>query len=481
MAVEIEEKTSFRDVFRSMNYNVKLVFAFYATSSLGRGIWMGNVLSLYISIFVTDLTFLGMQDNELLGLTSVASGLFMTIFVFPAGALADKYRRDLILKIASIFGVAGLIILIISNIFTPVVNFTLILVSMACWGLFNALARPSLESIFADSVESGYRSKLYSWGHMIRQAAMALGPFINVGLFAIFGNVHNLVVYRRVMAIGYAISFISIAIMMFFKDRKSLDKKSEAIAEEVTKVNGDARTNRMANMDSSKAAKLIPILLVSGNVIIGIGAGMTIKYFPVFFKEVYVLAPMSIQAIMGATSLATGLMALSSQKISLKLGRVQTIFLVQFIATSCLLVISVYPHIGILIPIFIMRGSFMNAAQPLSRSIIMDIIPKKNRGKWNSVEAIAWGLFWNASAFIGGFLVGDNRFALCFITTTFVYILGLVPIILLMPLVGKEREAMSEKELRELEENGSIAEEESMDQTFDTAEISVKKEKVEVV
>lgn len=447
MALDIEEKPSFREVIRSMNYNVKLVFAFYATSSLGRGIWMGNVLSLYISIFVTDLTFLGMQDNELLGLTSIASGIFMTIFVFPAGALADRFRRDIILKVSSVVGVTGIIILIASN------SFVLILVSMALWGLFNAMVRPSLESIFADSVESGYRSKLYSWGHLVNQAAMALGPFINVGLFAIFGNVHNLVVYRRVMAIGYAISFISIAIMMFFKDRRSLDKKSEAITEEVTITNGDTGLSRISKIDSNKAAKLIPILLVSGNVIIGIGAGMTIKFFPIFFKEAYVLAPMAIQAIMGATSLATGLMGLGSQKISIKLGRVQTIFLVQFIATVCLLVITIYPPLWVLIPIFIFRGSFMNAAQPLSRSIIMDIIPKKNRGKWNSVEAIAWGLFWNASAFIGGFLIGDDRFYLCFITTTFVYIIGLIPIILLMPLVGKERLAMSKEELEEVEKN----------------------------
>ena len=62
-------------------------------------------------------------------------------------------------------------------------------------------------------------------------------------------------------------------------------------------------------------------MLVSANVIIGIGAGMTIKFFPVFFKDAYILEPMPIQAIMGATALATGLMGIASQKISLKLGR----------------------------------------------------------------------------------------------------------------------------------------------------------------
>ncbi|NHJ49993.1 MAG: MFS transporter [Asgard group archaeon] len=480
MSIEAETKPSFREVFRSMNYNVKLVFAFSASSSLGRGIWMGNVLSLFVILMVEDLTFLGMENNELLGLTSVASGIFMTVFVFPAGILSDKYRRDLILKIASIMGIASLIILILSSSFSAKTNFILILVSLGLWGLLNAFVRPSLESIFADSVESGYRSRLYSWAHLVRQAAMALGPFINIGLFAIFGNVHNIPVYRRVMAIGIVISFVSIAVMLFFKDKRSLGKTSEAITDEVAITNGDSGLSRITKIDTNRASKLIPILLVTGNVIIGVGAGMTIKFFPVFFENNYNLKPIPIQAIMGATALATGLMGLASQKISLKLGRVQTIFLVQFIATACLLVLSIYPPLGVLVPIFIARGSFMNAAQPLSRSIVMDIVPKKNRGKWNSVEAIAWGLFWNASAFIGGFLVGDDRFALCFITTTFVYILGLVPIILLMPLVGKEREAMSDEELKELQENGEIREDEQ-ESAFEAAEMSVEKEKVEVV
>lgn len=80
----------------------------------------------------------------------------------------------------------------------------------------------------------------------------------------------------------------------------------------------------------------------------------------------------------------------------------------------------------------------MNAAQPLSRSILMDVVPKRHRGKWNSLETIAWGLFWNASAMVGGFLIGDNNFRLCFLITAGVYLVGTVPILMLIPLVHKE-------------------------------------------
>ncbi len=475
----VEAKTSFKDVINSMNYNIKLVFAFYITSSLGRGIWMGNVLSTYIYLFSeSGGGFLGLSSNVILGLTSAASGITMTLFVFPAGFMADKFRRDIILKSATGIGIAAMGFLIFGN------SIIFIFISLLLWGLFNALVRPSLEALFADSVESGYRSKIYSWGHLVRQIAMALGPFINIGLFFIFGDKWDLNILRSVMIVGLAITLISIVLMFFFKDDKTLGDESEEIAEDVVTIapsvqqkedineNGRHFKNRLANLDSERKKKLIPIILVSSNVIIGVGAGMTVKYFPIFFMNEYNLSPVLLQVVMGATALVTGLFGVAAQKASLKLGRVQTIFYVQFIATACLLFIAVYPPIAVLIPLFILRGAFMNAGQPLSRSILMDMIPKTNRGKWNSVEAIAWGLFWNVSAVAGGFLIGNsNRYNLCFVITTFVYIFGMVPIIILMPLVGKEKEAKIKEKLLE----DSIYNEDGFDEVFGESE-HVKKD-----
>ncbi|NHJ05833.1 MAG: MFS transporter [Candidatus Heimdallarchaeota archaeon] len=478
MTSENDTTASFKDVIKSMNYNVKFVFAFYIFSSLGRGIWMGNVLSTYIFLFAENAGGLfGLSSNEILGLTSAASGITMTLFVFPAGFMADRFRRDIILKSATVIGIASMGFLIFGN------SIIYILISLLLWGLFNAFVRPSLEALFADSVESGYRSKLYSWGHLVNQIAMALGPFINIGLFFIFGNEWELSILKSVMLVGLAISLLSIILMLFFKDQKSLGEESEAITEEVTQVVDELPpTSRFANLDSNKAAKLIPIILVASNVIIGVGAGMTIKYFPIFFMELYSLSPIWLQVVMGATALATGVLGIGAQKISLKLGRVETIFFVQFIATACLLIIATYPPLWVLIPIFIARGSFMNAGQPLSRSILMDIIPKTNRGKWNSVEAIAWGLFWNVSAFIGGFLIGDTgRYALCFIITTFVYIVGMIPMIFLLPLVGKEREAIENGETKEKNEALNESEGELMSEAFkEEAIVGKDEENIEI-
>ncbi|NPE09948.1 MAG: MFS transporter [Asgard group archaeon] len=466
----MNSKTSTRDIIKSMNYNVKLIFGFYLFNSLGRGIWMGTALSMYIYIFAGEAGGLfGLSQSVVLGLTSAASGITMTLFVFPAGYFADRFRRDILLKIAGVIGVIGLAFVAFGN------SFLYIFIALFLLGLFNALVRPSLEALFADSVASGYRSKIYSWSHLVNQFAMAAGPFFAAILFAIIGNEWDLGILKKVMYVGFAVSLIAIVILFIFKDERSLGKESEAIAKEVTEEVEEQKSRLALKVDSGKAAKLIPILLVSSNLIVGIGAGMSIKYFPVFFTEEYFISPVWLNIIMGATSLATGLLGLGSQKISLRLGRVQTIFVVQFIATFCLLIIAIYPPFGVLVPFFILRGSFMNAGQPLSRSILMDVIPKKRRGIWNSIEAIAWGLFWNASAVIGGFIVGaNNNFNLCFIITTFVYIVGMIPVILMMPLVGKEREAKDQGEVidsSKLVDNESAMSDSLIDTDFTSASI----------
>ena len=109
--------------FREMNYNVKLVFLFTFFQSFGRGIWMFSVLSAYI-FFLAD------ESHSLLGLTSAASGVAMTIIIFPSGYFADKYRRDTLLRIAAVIGtIAILLASVADTIFA-------IMLSLLFWGLF---------------------------------------------------------------------------------------------------------------------------------------------------------------------------------------------------------------------------------------------------------------------------------------------------------------------------------------------------------
>ncbi|MDY6915481.1 MAG: MFS transporter [Candidatus Cloacimonadota bacterium] len=383
---------------------------------------MGNILSLYVVVLVENSQgFLDLSPNEILGITAGITGIAMTAIVFPAGYLTDKLRRDKMLRAAGIIGTIAMIILALA------LDLYLIMIALFLWGVFQGISRPAFESIVADSLPTGNRSGIYSKIHLVRQFGMASGPVLNILLFFILGDQWDIGILRSVMLVGVSISLLSSLVLFLFKDDRSMGHESESIFEL------DPPDEKV-----SKQAKKIPILLVTSNVIIGMGAGMTVKFFPVFFRAVYTLKPISVQMIMGATFIVTGIAGIIAQKFSVKRGRGEMIFAVQFLATMCLVAIGFYPPLGFLVPLFVLRGSLMNAAQPLSRSILMDVVPKKNRGKWNSLEAIAWGLFWNASAVLGGFLIGDNNFKRCFLITAGIYFVGTIPILLLIPMVKKE-------------------------------------------
>ena len=269
----------------------------------------------------------------------------------------------------------------------------------------------------------------------MRQLAASIGPFINVLLFLILGDVWELQILKTVMIVGMLLTMVSIGSMFFFSDQRTLGEKSESLS------NGLNTEDPQENAVNKKRIRTIFIILILSSLIIGIGAGMTIKYFSIFFIEEYTLLPVAVQLIMGTTSIVTGIAGIIAQRLSKSKGRIQMIFAFEAAATICLFIIATYPTLWLLIPIFIMRGSLMNAGEPLSRSILMDIVPKKHRAKVNSIQTIAWGLFWNFSAVIGGYLVGDVRpfnFRLNFLVTASIYVFGVLPLIFLFPLVGKE-------------------------------------------
>ncbi|MBN2659254.1 MAG: MFS transporter [Spirochaetales bacterium] len=413
-------------MIKSSNPNLRIYNIFTLVQAFGRGIWMGNILSLYIILLSEENSgLLGLTPNELLGITSAITGIALIMTILPGGFAADKWSREKALILAALVGTGGLLFIGLSA------SLYHIMAGLFLWGVFQGLSQPSAESILANSLPSGERSKPYARIHMFQQFGLASGPVLNIILFFILGDKWELEILKKVMIVGLFISLASIVIMLLLKDRHEMGKRSEGILAEETDekpIGGFSFRNR----------KAVPLILISSSFIIGTGAGMTVKFFPVFFRDIYGLKPIAVQIVLGLSFFITGLISVYTQKHSVRKGRPQMIILVQGLSIACLAGMAFYPPIWLLIPLFIARGALMNASQPLNRSIMMDFVPKSRRGFWNSLQTVAWGLFWNASAAIGGFLIGENNYALCFSITAIVYVIGTVPNFFLIPLVKKE-------------------------------------------
>lgn len=406
--------------------NIRTFLRFTALQSIGTGVWMGSVFSLFIVIMAEQSgSLFGLQPNELLGATSAVSGIVLLLLVLPAGLLADRWSREGTIRIAISSGIIGSLFLILGH------SIYSIIAGLVFYGGFHALSGPAAEALLADSVRSGNRSGIYTRIHVTRQFGMTIGPLLSVFLFLWLGNEWELAILRRVMTAGLGLSLLAVFALAGLKERHTLGDESESVfhGKDATHPGSGNRNRQLA----------VPLTILLANFIVGMGAGMTVKFFPVFFRDIYHLSPIQVQLILTLTFAASGGLGILAQRASKQRGRAQMIVAVQGIAIGCLVAIASYPALLWLIPLFALRSALMNASQPLSRSIIMDFVPKKNRGIWNSLQAVAWGLFWSASAVLGGFLIGDGNFRRCFLITAGVYLIGTLPILFIIPFVEKER------------------------------------------
>ncbi|GIL45086.1 hypothetical protein Vafri_2033 [Volvox africanus] len=89
----------------------------------------------------------------------------------------------------------------------------------------------------------------------------------------------------------------------------------------------------------------IPGLLALTDCTMGLASGMTIKFFPIFFKDAVQLAPMYVNLMYCAIPLCLSAAAYLAQRESRLLGRVQTMVLNRGIGISLLYWIATHSHV----------------------------------------------------------------------------------------------------------------------------------------
>jgi len=180
---------------------------------------------------------------------------------------------------------------------------------------------------------------------------------------------------------------------------------------------------------------------------------MTVKFFPLFFKDDAKLSPTQVQLIYLAVPVIIVLISKGAQVLSASLGRVQTILLVKFFGLSFLFALCFYTSYlierpALLITIYLARTGLMNCTYPLQESILMDFVPKNERARWKSLESVgAFG--WCGSAALGGYLADKYDYPFTFLITAIIQTTGAAGYMLLLPLVPRKEKDMKEDELEE--------------------------------
>jgi len=431
---------------RYTNKNVRIVLSYTFLNSVSRSIWGANVLSAYVYVIT------GGSNSQVGYLTGVLGTAQVLAAPFCA-YLADRYRRDRMLKVAGAWGVCCSLSTAASLVLG---NYWALCLCMLGWGAFYAASNPALEALFADSVPLGKRSDIFTTKYMLLQAANSTGPLLAVVMFSLLGDYWDKRECTVVVLVGLCLSVVPALLLFTLNDRNALDQDQAGRAEQDPEglllrkpliprhqppapVGGSMASplqiNGGAEDEEEKAdgkgdgpgvqlpppaypyGLMIPSMCALADVISGVASGMSIKFFPIFFLDTLSQGPVMVQSLYTVCPLATSLGARGAQLLSKKLGRGYTKLLVKGLGISLLVLICVLesrllPRWGfsptqsfwVLAPIFVLRTALMNSPKALTRSIIMDSVPKEHRAKWSALESVNTAT-WSGSAVIGGILV----------------------------------------------------------------------------
>jgi len=383
----------------ALNTNILYGYLFCFFDSVAFGIWASSTVSAYI-FRLTD-------SKIVVGNLEAVQGLATLISAPLCGWLADKYRRDYILKIAAVCDMAttGVLVYLIWRLN----NITYFYPTLALLGFFSDFRGASLEAIFADSMSNEERSAVYSRRTIIRCLGKSIGPTINIVLFMHYGNEWSLEVLEKVMTVGLGLQIFARPILFFFEEKKVLGEETEAV------------TSQLENPGC--LARNVATIMCCSEFFILLGAGMTVKFFPIFFLEEVGTPPIEFNIANVILPLALATTTLVVLRISKCLGRLLVINLLFLCGAGTLILLATQYNMYVLLVVYVLRYVLANGGNSLWKAILMQHVQRKNRGKYASLELLM-GTCWTGSASLGGYLANWKGFRFIYYITSGIYIAG---------------------------------------------------------
>eukprot|EP01071_Lankesteria_metandrocarpae_P009427 Lankesteria_metandrocarpae@DN5194_c1_g1_i1.p1 len=190
--------------------------------------------------------------------------------------------------------------------------------------------------------------------------------------------------------------------------------------------------------------KSVPYIMLLSHMVQCAGAGMTVKFFPLFFKTEYGLKPIAgCFLASGYTLFITGF-TIILLRLSKIIGRPQASLAFTCLGILALLILSHTYKFTLVIAMYVIRGALQNASAPVDRSIQMDYVAAGQRGRWTALESLLT-MAWAFSALFGGFLADMHDYRTTFRITTCVFVVSTILYLPLLWLVPRDESFAADK------------------------------------
>eukprot|EP00924_Labyrinthula_sp_SR-Ha-C_P009853 snap_masked-scaffold_21-processed-gene-1.4-mRNA-1 protein AED:0.07 eAED:0.12 QI:0/0/0/1/1/1/2/0/435 len=413
--------------FPRISKNIYIILTLNFFWGLADSIWTNSILSTWLFLLASQATSSSASSssnttqtnaNTIVGSIEASQGIAGFLTTIPLGFLADSYGKGFICNIGGAgFSIAAGLTLFAIFLHESSENHNLQLViftiSLILWGIFCGIFLGPIEALFADSVPNGQRSKYFTYLQISYSIPALIGPLITIHLFQSYGDEWSFSHLKIPFILGLLLEFPAGFCALLLRDKYcTINILNETVEKEPIEKNIYLEKNIFGYTITEDS---ICFIILWSNLFYAFGSGMTVNFFPLFFKNTLSLSPSSVQITSMLSRLTFILLTMFSQKLSLYISRVRIVF---------------FTH----------------------GSILMDNVPSEKRSRWKSFHSItSYG--WTGTAFFGGVLADKYSYGYSFYVTAIFQLIGTLIYSLLFNIVQEESILLNYKTLNTEEEN----------------------------
>mmetsp|Transcript_40856 Transcript_40856/g.108006 ORF Transcript_40856/g.108006 Transcript_40856/m.108006 type:complete len:511 (-) Transcript_40856:72-1604(-) len=399
------------------------------------------------------------DPNEFVGSVETVRGMVALVMALPLGVLSDKMNRRRMLQGGSVVATAGVAILA-SGVASDSVP--MIYAGVVVLALFMQVFMSCGNAFLADSVPKDQLTKAMAMQGSLFLIGYSVGPLAQMAVIAYTGDTWRLSQLHVFLCSGFALW--PLVLPGFLLLEKTPSEREAELRRGLTSDVGGAGASASASPGGTAPAQavalsaspadtwklervmgvrkkwFVPILIELCSLIIALGAGMTVKFFPLFFKEVYHFEPIALNGLSGSYTICIAIFVQLCRKASSKIGRCQAALLWQVCSVAALFALWLADPLPLVIFLYIIRGSFMNSLGPINSAIVLECVDSKYRGRWSALQSIS-RFSWSGSAVLGGWIADSHSYRYTFFITGLIYAVAAVLYVPLLLMVPKEQPA----------------------------------------
>ncbi|MEE8576026.1 MAG: MFS transporter [candidate division Zixibacteria bacterium] len=359
-----------------------------------------HVFLLLLNLYLKDF---GFGEGEI-GLVNSARSVGMTMMAIPAALVLSRIR------IKPVLLVAVLLLAVLSLGLSSSEKFSQIILFGIASGMVLSIFRVAAGPFFMRNSTEVERTHLFSFSFAMWILAGMIGSIGSGKLVVLLTEMtgDSIISYRYTLYAGVA--FCLLALIPF-----SLIKTAKPVADEQKIV---------LNRHLFRQRWSFYYRVIAVNLLIGMGAGLSIPFLNLYFRNRFGLEPDTIGLFYFSVMAAMLIGTLSGPLLAKRLGLVRTVVVTQVVSIPFMLILAYTHYLPLAFVAYLFRGGLMNMGMPLFNNLAMEISDEREQGLVNALLMIAWTSSWMISTAVGGELIERFGFTVSLNATVVLYLIS---------------------------------------------------------